>query len=277
MPATALKFIEHRLGLRKLKIIDFAGRYSTLEHLSVCHELLLVLSGRVILHMPQNLEFKAVSGDFLLVPDGIVHRDEFALDKGLRVLMVQFVWDAPEFFGAVDNRRLAGISYAVRTEARRRLQFTLEQWNNAQNELAVRCAALQIRGILMLLYDDIVGRNADNAPQRRNAAGAMREVKLFLEGNYASPISLRQAAEKIGVSTSYLSRMFHREYGVSFNEYLLSLRLNEAKILLTDTHLQVAEIAARCGFHSSSYFIRTFRSHFGTTPNNYTRRQSPGK
>ena len=39
--------------------------------------------------------------------------------------------------------------------------------------------------------------------------------------------------------------------------------------LLRDGKLQVAEVASRCGFADSSYFIRVFREHFGKTPKNY--------
>ena len=63
--------------------------------------------------------------------------------------------------------------------------------------------------------------------------------------------------------------MFHHEYGVSFSQYLTAVRLAAAKELLQNTRLQIAEVAARCGFASSSYFIKVFSEHYGTTPKNY--------
>jgi AraC-like DNA-binding protein len=264
------KFIDCRPDFHNLKIIDYPGCYSDHEHAASYNELLYVLNGKVTLHMHPELKFRAVPGDFLLVPAGVMHRDEFAVDKGLRILMLQFNWNVDEYFEFVDNRVLANLSYAVRAEARRRLEFTLEQWSNAPGDENDRLnAALQLHGILLLFYRDLALKGAAPASPRRNTAGALNQVKRFMENNYAAPINLKQAAEKIGVSPSHLSRMFRRECGVGFNQHLLGLRLDAAKQLLIESRLQIAEIAARCGFGSCSYFIKQFRSHFGTTPKNY--------
>ena len=264
------KFISTSPALHSFKIIDYEVCYSEQEHIDTSHELLYVLNGKMTLHIQPTLKFHAVPGDFLIVPAGVMHRDEFAVDKGLRILMLKFDWEVEEYFRSVDNRVLASLSYAVRNEARRRLEFTLEQWENSDgDESDRRNVALQLHGVLMLFYRDIVRSGSRQAAARRNTAGALDRVKRFMENNYAAPINLRQAAEKIGVSPSHLSRMFRRECGVGFNRHLLSLRLEAAKQLLLESRLQIAEIAARCGFGSCSYFIKQFRSHFGTTPKNY--------
>ena len=268
------KFIAIRPNFHNFKIIDYAACYSAHEHAASYNELLYVLNGKVTLHLHPALKFKAVPGDFLIVPAGVMHRDEFAVDKGLRILMVQFNWDIPEYFETVDNRGLANLSYAVRTEIRRRMEFTLEQLQGSECDAYERDnVALQLHGILMLFYRDIVRNHTETPPSRRGAAGALKQVKLFMENNYAAPINLRQAAERIGVSPVHLSRMFHREYGIGFNRHLMSLRLAAARQLLIESRLQIAEIAARCGFGSCSYFIKQFRSHFGTTPKSYAARQ----
>jgi len=270
MDSICKKFIDDRPDFHNFKIIDYPMCYSDHEHAASYNELLYVLNGKVTLHLHPDLKFRAVPGDFLIVPAGMMHRDEFAVDKGLRILMLQFNWERKEYFEIVDNRVLANLSYMVRTEARRRLEFTLEQWESSANDGDDRSnAALQLHGILMLFYRDSQRHHTGAPPPRRNASGALNQVKYFMENNYAAPINLRQAAEKIGVSPSHLSRMFHREYGVGFNQYLLSLRLEAARQLLVESRLQITEIAARCGFGSCSYFIKQFRAHFGTTPKNY--------
>ena len=98
---------------------------------------------------------------------------------------------------------------------------------------------------------------------------AMRRAKHFLDENFMDQVSLKQTARYIGISPAYLSRVFHHEYGVSFTQYLTAIRLAAAKELLQSTRLQIAEVAARCGFASSSYFIKVFSDHYGTTPKNY--------
>jgi len=269
MNSAERNFLDCRPDFHNFKIIDYAVCYSDHEHAASYNELLYVLNGKVTLHMHPDLKFHAAPGDLLLVPEGVMHRDEFAVDKGLRILMLQFNWEKKEYFDLVDNRVLADLSYPVRTEVRRRLEFTLGQWEDYDEEEDRKIAALQLHGILMLFYRDLVRNHTATPPARRNSPGSLNEVKRFMENNYAAPINLRQAAEKIGVSPSHLSRIFRREYGIGFNRHLLNLRLEAARQLLIESRLQIAEIAARCGFGSCSYFIKQFHSHFGTTPKNY--------
>lgn len=162
------KLIDCRPDFHKFKIKDYPGVYSAHEHAASYNELLYVLNGKVTLHIHPELKFRAVPGDFLIVPAGVMHRDEFAVDKGLRILMLQFNWKRKEYFDIVDNRALANLSYAVRTEARRRLEFMLEQLGNPGDENDRKYAALQLHGILMLSYRDVV-RGRLEAPPSTNS------------------------------------------------------------------------------------------------------------
>lgn len=56
--------------------------------------------------------------------------------------------------------------------------------------------------------------------------------------------------------------------------YLLQCRLNAAQKLLQDDAIPVQEVAARCGFSDSSYFIKVFQKHLNLTPAAYRRRQA---
>jgi LacI family transcriptional regulator len=59
---------------------------------------------------------------------------------------------------------------------------------------------------------------------------------------------------------------FQRVAGIAPGEYIRSVQIGEAKRLLANTHLEVVQIAQRCGFSSGSAFARVFRSVAGTTP-----------
>ena len=80
-------------------------------------------------------------------------------------------------------------------------------------------------------------------------------------------------AEAVGVSDSYLRRAFGRAYGESPMDYLLRVRIRNAQILLESEFFTVAQIAARCGFHSTSYFVQAFHAQTGETPGAYRRRK----
>ena len=259
-------FPETRPVLRSFQVLEYDSVYSRRAHGTHGHELLYVLDGRMTLHVGERLRFHAVPGDFLLIPDGTVHRDEFAPLRGLRILFAHFDWDAPDYFRTVDNKALLRLSGEARSEARRRLDFLREHWRDT--ELLRRNAELQLHAILMLFYFDILENASGERRElpREPAAETMRRVKHWLDRNYSLPVTLRDAAEYAGLSPSHLSRRFRREYGIGFSAYLTTLRLEAARHLLRNTSLQTGEVAQRCGFNSASYFIRVFAKRWGVTP-----------
>lgn len=254
--------------VESFRVLEYDNRYATTEHRSSADELMYILEGKVTLHLEERLVFNAVPGDFLIVKSGVCHRDEFLVLKGLRVMMLRFFWQNKTFFQLVNNRSLLNMSYDVRNEVRRRLNFMLANWDSSPAGL--QHASIQLHGILLLFYfDSLKSRGLPRMPQTAPAQEAMQRAKHFIDQNYAEPLTLKQAAGYIGISPAYFSRMFRHEYGVSFCQYLTSRRLEASQQLLQTTGLQIAEIAARCGFSSSSYFIKVFSEHFHVTPKNY--------
>lgn len=265
------KFLDIRPEICSFRVLEYDNVYSRKSHCPAHHELLYVLDGRMTLHLGSNLEYHAVPGDFLLIPADTLHRDEFATLKGLRILIVHFDWEAEDFFQQVNNKSLAALDYDVRCGVQRRLEFIRECWNRgAKGKFA---AELELHAILCLFYfaltqdDEQFTLSHSPAP---DTGELMRRVKHYLDQNFGSRVTLKDAAAFAHLSTSYLSRLFHREYGISFSAYLTARRLEAARKMLWDTHLQIGEIASRCGFGSSSYFIKVFTEHYGVTPKKHT-------
>ncbi|UPK44934.1 helix-turn-helix domain-containing protein [Paenibacillus pabuli] len=80
--------------------------------------------------------------------------------------------------------------------------------------------------------------------------------------------SLSDCAELVNVSPSYLSRLFKKEMGVSFIEYLMNLKVQKAKELLKDTDCTITEIAERVGY-SERNLNRAFQRFVQMSPNQY--------
>lgn len=250
------------------RVLEYSNIYSTTEHIPKENELLYVLDGKIKLHLEDHLVYQAMPGDFLIVEAGTRHRDEFATLKGLRIMLLQFYWNNKEFSRYINNTALHNLSYEARNEARRRLDFMRSNWDDTPEYL--QYASIQLHGILLLFYFDLIKSQHNNEQHHLlPLQEAMRRAKHFLDQNYAEQLTLKQTARHIGISPAYLSRLFHHEYGVSFSKYLTALRLEAARKLLLTTRLQIAEIANRCGFSSSSYFIRVFSEHYKVTPKNY--------
>lgn len=76
-------------------------------------------------------------------------------------------------------------------------------------------------------------------------------------------------AQALGVSPSYLSRIFKKGMKSSFSAYLGGAKLKEAERLLLTTAMSVTEIAEQVGFSTAAYFIASFRAHYHVTPARY--------
>jgi AraC-like DNA-binding protein len=71
------------------------------------------------------------------------------------------------------------------------------------------------------------------------------------------------------VSEVYLRKIFEKKFGVSPKEYMISLRMEYAKQLLSSGEVGVAEVAQMCGYAEPCHFSREFKKRFGISPKNY--------
>jgi|SRR5690625_142002 len=82
-------------------------------------------------------------------------------------------------------------------------------------------------------------------------------------------ISLKDIAEFVHLNPSYFSRMFKKETGEGFIEYVTRMKMEKAKELLDNTTKSVEQIAIELSFDSKSYFLKTFKKQIGMSPNAY--------
>ncbi len=96
------------------------------------------------------------------------------------------------------------------------------------------------------------------------------KVKLMVEECYGdSQFGLSAAAERLGVNSSYLSRLFKKETDENFVDYLVDVRIGKAEYLLETTKLKNSEISALVGFEDERYFGKVFKKKCGVTPKQY--------
>lgn len=82
-------------------------------------------------------------------------------------------------------------------------------------------------------------------------------------------ITIKELAEYLELSESYLSKLFSKEMGQSLSEYILSLKIEKAKNLLQYSEYSIGEIANYLSFSSQSHFIQVFQKKNGLTPYRY--------
>lgn len=88
----------------------------------------------------------------------------------------------------------------------------------------------------------------------------------YIEDNFSEKILLDDIASHCHFSPSHLHRVFKKHMGITPCEYIVRVRLNNAKLMLLTTDKTISDIAFECGFDSQSYMNNVFKKHLGITP-----------
>lgn len=91
----------------------------------------------------------------------------------------------------------------------------------------------------------------------------------YLHHNYDRDIQVKDIGDSVNLHPGYLHRVFKKQMGVTVMEYLTSLRMEKAKMLLADTDIPIVEISYYIGINSRQYFSLLFKKHTNHTPAEY--------
>ena len=88
----------------------------------------------------------------------------------------------------------------------------------------------------------------------------------YIEKNLSNNISCKNVSSHINMNSNYFSRLFKKEIGLSFSDFVLQKRIDKATELLFNTSHSIQEIVDMVGIESISYFYRTYKRLTGSTP-----------
>ncbi|MDD6656322.1 MAG: AraC family transcriptional regulator [Lachnospiraceae bacterium] len=94
-------------------------------------------------------------------------------------------------------------------------------------------------------------------------------IKDYIDSNYCTNIKITMFAEKYFFSIEYLTKLFKSKYGYSIYEYVLKLRMERARKLLSNEENKIIDIAERLGYTDNHYFSKAFRNYYGISPSQY--------
>src|SRR3989339_338951 len=96
------------------------------------------------------------------------------------------------------------------------------------------------------------------------------EVIKYVEQNFADPyLSLNMVCDQFDISISYLSMLLKKEKNVTFNKYVIEVRMEHAKNLLKQSPLKIVDVANQCGYNEVYYFSHSFKKYTGYSPKQY--------
>ncbi|WP_231637483.1 helix-turn-helix domain-containing protein [Paenibacillus sp. FJAT-27812] len=101
-------------------------------------------------------------------------------------------------------------------------------------------------------------------------AGIILEMRKMIEEEYVNPnMSLEYLSEKFNMNAKYVSKLFKETTGEKFIDFLIHIRLNEAKRLLLESRKSVQSIAEEVGYTNAISFTRIFKKVVGSSPGEY--------
>lgn len=109
-----------------------------------------------------------------------------------------------------------------------------------------------------------------------NVAAYAQGAKQYIDKHYMENITLKSLASGLGINPSYLSVLFKNEMQMNYSEYLLSVRMEQAKKLLRQRDKNLSQIANAVGYDRVSYFGKLFRNYTGLKPSEYRRLHQHG-
>lgn len=124
-------------------------------------------------------------------------------------------------------------------------------------------ARLCLRALLTLVRETVEETETRFLTRQTAEWGRIVEV---LDVNFCSGISREDIARQAGVHPAQVSRLVREFRGITLSAYITELRMEYARKLLSSGTLKIGEIARRLGYSYPNYFIRVFREHFKSSP-----------
>ncbi|MBD2057617.1 helix-turn-helix transcriptional regulator [Oculatella sp. FACHB-28] len=130
---------------------------------------------------------------------------------------------------------------------------------------------LEQDSLLQSLIAQLVVNHTNAAVELRPTGSerkATQRVREYLQNQYGENVTLNRLAEIAGLSSYYLSRVFKAEVGISLKQYQSQIRINRAKILISQG-ISLQQVATDTGFVDQSHLTHHFKRFVQTTPGQY--------
>jgi two-component system response regulator YesN len=108
-----------------------------------------------------------------------------------------------------------------------------------------------------------------NYVREKKLSSIISNAREYIHTNYGKDITLENVSKEVNVSPNYFSKLFKDETGSNFIDYLTMLRIEKAKVMLSDSKYYNKEICYQIGYSDPNYFSRIFKKIVGVTPTEF--------
>lgn len=157
--------------------------------------------------------------------------------------------------------------YEVGNTDYRECEFLMDEaFSNAEN---MEQLAIYILDIFFKEESD------DNNMMKSGPEEYFQTIKEYIRKHMSEPLSMQKVSADMGISQSYLSRMFRKYEDTTFSTYLTMLRMEKAKKMLAGGEkVFIREVAEQLGYKDQFYFSRIFSSYTGMCPSEYLEKEN---
>ncbi|MDF2958913.1 MAG: signal transduction response regulator [Paenibacillus sp.] len=140
----------------------------------------------------------------------------------------------------------------------------LELWEKAEQCLTAQDLKQLLKQHLKELIETVANQQQPNLLNFN-----IDKAKRIIEEKFGEPITLQSVADELSIHPVWLSRLFKKETGQNFIDYLTEIRVEQAKLMLRNTSMKIYEIAMQIGYQEIQYFGKIFKKRTGITPKEY--------
>ena len=103
-----------------------------------------------------------------------------------------------------------------------------------------------------------------------SSSSLLSPAMKYIESNYQKPgLTNVELAQQCNISEVYFRKLFSEQFGIPPKQYIIDIRMNKAKQLLSEGSLKICAVSEQCGFSNPYHFCRTFKAYTGMTPTEY--------
>ncbi|MBR5900261.1 MAG: AraC family transcriptional regulator [Clostridia bacterium] len=236
-----------------------------LHYHSSHYEIYLLLSGKQR-YFIGNKFFDMHAGDIAVIKKGVLHKTQ--KDNGGNRILLSFNQEfLHKYFlhNSLDVLLKFFDKKAIRLESEQLLkaQALMESVIKAQKKQDEEMIFYNVLQLFILL-------NESNPLFNEEISNSVFAKTLeYVDKNFNQITCLEDVSNALFISKYHICHLFKTNLDITFNNYLLKIKLKEAKRLLINTNHSVTKIASLCNFTNSTYFCYVFRNQIGVSPTKY--------
>ena len=237
------------------------------KHYHNTFELYFMVEGECHYFIDNKL-YHVEAGDLVLIPEGTLHKTVYPETRRARTL----INCSRHYIPADVMDKLPSLLHLYRNPTLvPQLRALLGQIREEYQHPDALSESVLIARLHLLFYTLV--RNTNDCLSISPLPPYIEQAVAYIKAHYAETVTLSDTAKSISISPEHLSRLFKKETGFGFSEYLTMLRLQRAESALRgNPRTRIADVAFACGFNDSNYFCEKFKQFYGFPPSHLRKR-----